>query len=159
MRGYCLILACCMLLTGCGSGGIAPEAQLASAKSIYARWNDVTMVMTVTETGCEFAFDTPETLQTLRLVFDGTVLTADCEGLVAEVSPLFAAGILPLYRGVLACKVPQWEDAGEGVRRISLDGTDFLVYYDPVGGLITRLEVKGAEGILAYQILSCTEKE
>lgn len=152
-------MVCCLLMTGCSSAGKLPEVRLTEAKSITARWENVTVVMTVTETGCTIAFESPEPLKDLTLVYAGQRLTASCNGLETEVPDLFAAGILPLYQGVLACKAEGWSDAGEGLRRISLDGTEFLLYYDSVGGLITRLEAKGAEGTLAYQILSCTEKE
>ena len=152
-------MACCIILTGCAGGGKTPETQLATAQRITAKRNDVVFDMTVTETGCEITFERTQGLELLTLSFDGETLTANCDGLETEVPPLFAEGILPLYQGVLACKTPGWEDAAEGIRRISLDGKDFLVYYDPVGGLMTHLEVKGAEGTLAYQILSCIEKE
>ena len=159
MKKYCVWLVCLFLLTGCVRTGSAPEKQLADAQAVAAKWRDVCFSMVMTETGCEITFDTPETLKALTLVYDGKTATAHCEGLDTKVPTLFAAGILPLYRGVRACKTETWEDAGEGLRQITLDGETFLVYYDPAGGTVTRLEVKGAEGADGYQILGCIESE
>ena len=159
MKKYCVWLICLLLLTGCTRTSSAPEKQLAAAQAVTAKWRDVCFSMAMTDTGCEITFDTPETLRELTLVYDGETMTANCDGLETEVPALFAAGILPLYRGVQACKAESWEDAGEDLRQITLDGETFLVYYDPAGGTVTRLEVKGAEGADGYQILACIESE
>jgi hypothetical protein len=159
MKKYFVWLICFLLLTGCVRTDSAPEKQLAAAQAVTAKWKDLCFSMAMTETGCEFTFDTPETLKVLTLVYDGDTMTAHCAGLDTEVPALFAAGILPLYRCVLACRMEAWEDVGEGLRQITLDGETFLMYYDPVGGTITRLEAKGAEGSDGYQILACIESE
>lgn len=159
MKKYCLLLLCWIVLAGCAQKGTPPEAEFADASQITAKWKETVFTVTVTDTGCKFSFDAPETLRALTLVYDGKKMTADCNGLVTEVPTLFAKGILPFYRGVLACKSHTWQNAEEGIRRITLDGETFLLYYDPAGECITRLEVKGAEGTAEYEILSCIKSE
>ncbi len=158
MRRFCWVLGILVLLTGCTPREDLPEKQLAGAKEIVARCDTVEFTMVMTETGCQVRFVSPPTLKPLFLTCEGQTLRAQYDEIETEVPMSFAQRILPLYRAVQVSRTEEAEDAGEGIRRITLDGNEFLMYYDPVGGLITRLEAKGAEGTWVYQVLSCIER-
>lgn len=113
--------------------------------------------MEQTETGCLFRFASPEILQELTLSYDGTLLHASYKGLETDVTSAFAGNVLPLYRTVHAFETASVVQKSENIRAVTLDETEFLLYYDKEGGAVTRLEAKGADGTFVYDVLSCTK--
>ncbi len=116
--------------------------------------------MEMREKGCAFRFASPEILDDLVLRYDEEALHAVYNGIETEVPASFAGGLLPLYHAVRAFQTETPVQKGKNIRTVTLDETEFLLYYDTEGGLPTRLETKGADGItFGYDILSCIEND
>lgn len=108
--------------------------------------------------GCVFRFSSPEILQKLTVTYDGTDFTAVYDGIETQVSGIFLQEVFPLYEAVHAFLTGNAEQIGENIRKIALDGNEFLLYYESEGGVITRLDAKGADSLYSFEILSCIER-
>ncbi len=112
--------------------------------------------METSKTGCTFRFASPEILDKLVITYNGELLHAVYEDMETDVARSFASGLLPLYRAVCAFETEDAVQSAENIRAVTLDETEFLLYYDTEGGMPTRLETKGADGTFCYDVLSCT---
>lgn len=115
--------------------------------------------MEMQETGCIFRFASPEMLDCLVLTYDGEVLHAAYDGIETDTALGFAGGLLPLYNAARAFETHTAVQTAENIRALTLDETEFLLYYDTEGGMPTRLETKGADGTFVYDILSCAKHD
>lgn len=157
MKKLWLFPLLCILLCGCGGKAWSPEEALRSAGEITLSTEDVTTVVTFTEEGCVFRFTAPETLKRLTVCYDGKELTATYGTLETRVPGSFLGKILPAYHLLKAFREETAAQGGENIRKITLDEREFLLYYDSESEKITRLEVKGADGTLCYDVLSYIE--
>lgn len=158
MKKLWLIPLVCILLCGCGEKRAQPEEALRSAMEINFSTEDVEGILTVTESGCTFSFTKPDTLKKLTVFYDGKELTAKYGKMETKVPKSFLGKILPIYQLLEAFRDGTAEQSGENIRKVTLDEREFLLYYNLESNRITRLEVKGADGTYAYDVLSYIEK-
>ena len=115
--------------------------------------------MEIHDGGCTFRFATPALFESLVLSYDGTRLHALYGDLETDVSENFARALVPLYRTVRAFATETAIQKDKNIRAVTLDETEFLLYYDSEGGMPTRLEMKGEDGTFGFDILSCIEND
>lgn len=153
-------LICCLLLAGCDIQSLPdPLAALKEAELITVSDGIQLFTLELTQGGGIFRFSSPELLQKLTVEYDGNAFYAAYDGLETEVAGTFLRDVFPLYEAVCAFRTAEAERESENILSVSLDGRTFLLYYDSEGGVITRLEVKGADGTKGFDVLSCIKKD
>lgn len=158
---FCLLICFCMVLfAGCGFvASPDPVKTLCQAEVItFTNGQWICSMKRVAE-GFEIRFATPETIAPLVLTYDGKVLHAAYDGLETDVPHGFAGGVMPLFDAVRVFETNESRQKSENIRMITLDETEFLLYYDKKSGMPTRLETKGADGVFGFDILSCIEND
>ena len=143
-----------------------PLKTLRCARFITASDGDLLFTMEWSETNgvyrSIFRFSSPELLRPLTVTATDGKIIASYQGLETEVTDEFCAKILPLSRAMHAFRSSNAETGKHGEQSYlsaTLDGTTFLMYYDPASGVFTRLEWSGVIGSGGLDILSCTETE
>lgn len=160
VKSFLSILIYCILLTGCvGNGGHDPLVNLMEAELITVSNGKQLFTLELTENGGIFRFSSPEILQNLTVTYDGETFHAVYDTLETDVPTAFLGEVFPLYKAVLAFRTMEAMKESENILSVSLDGTTFLLYYDSEGGVITRLEAKGADGTRGFDVLSCIKKD
>lgn len=159
-KALCLLICLCVLvLSACAVNSPDPAKTLCEADVITVTTGTYICSMEMLETGCAFRFASPEILDDLVLTYDGTQLHACYDGIETDVPASFASALLPLYDAVRAFKMHSALQTAKNIRTVTLDETEFLLYYDTEGGMPTRLETKGADGVFGFDILSCTKHD
>ena len=146
-----------LLFSGCSDARRDPVRTFCEADVITVTTGQLICSLMRTENGCVFRFATPEILAPLEIRYDGDVLHAVYDGIETDLADGACSSVLPLYRALCAFESEKAIPTDENIRSVTLDETEFLLYYDTEGGMPTRLETKGADGVFGFDILSCTK--